>query len=40
VPIGLAEPGNTLELGTDDGRRTGMTAAVPFVDPQKKVPAA
>jgi aminomethyltransferase len=40
VPIGLAEPGNRLDVETDDGSRTGTTAAIPFIDPQKKVPAA
>ena len=40
MPIGLAEPGNRLEVHADDGERTGVTAAIPFIDPQKKVPAA
>jgi aminomethyltransferase len=40
VPIGLAEPGNRLDIDADDGSRTGTTAAIPFIDPQKKVPAA
>ena len=40
VPIGLAEPGNRLDVQADDGERTGTTAAIPFIDPQKKVPAA
>jgi glycine cleavage system aminomethyltransferase T len=40
VPIGLAAPGNRLDVEADDGERTGTTAAVPFIDPQKKVPTA
>jgi aminomethyltransferase len=40
VPIGLAEPGNRLDIDADDGERTGTTASIPFIDPQKKVPAA
>ena len=40
VPIGLAGPGNRLEIAADDGERTGSTASLPFIDPQKKVPAA
>jgi glycine cleavage system aminomethyltransferase T len=40
VPIGLAAPGNRLDIETDEGERTGTTAAIPFIDPQKKVPAA
>jgi aminomethyltransferase len=40
VPIGLAEPGNRLEIHADEGERTGTTAAIPFIDPKKKVPAA
>ena len=40
VPIGLAEPGNRLEVHADDGERTGVTATIPFIDPKKKVPAA
>ena len=39
VPIGLASPGTRLDVDTDDGERTGATAALPFIDPQKKVPA-
>ncbi len=39
VPIALAEPGNRLEIQADDGERTGVTAAIPFIDPKKKVPA-
>ena len=40
VPIELAEPGTTLDLDTDVGNRRGTTAAIPFVDPNKQVPAA
>ena len=40
VPIELAAPGTKLDIETDDGTRSGVTAAVPFIDPQKKVPAA
>ena len=40
VPIGLAAPGTRLDVATDDGEREGTTAALPFIDPQKKVPAA
>ena len=40
VPIGLATPGTRLDVEADDGARTGITAALPFIDPQKKVPAA
>jgi hypothetical protein len=36
----LAAPGNKLDIDTDDGSRTGTTASLPFIDPQKKVPAA
>jgi aminomethyltransferase len=40
VPIGLAAPGNHLDVDADGSERTGTTAALPFIDPQKKVPAA
>ncbi|HEX6286530.1 MAG TPA: glycine cleavage T C-terminal barrel domain-containing protein [Acidimicrobiia bacterium] len=40
VPIGLAEPGTTLDVVTEDGDElTATVASLPFVDPQKKVPA-
>ena len=39
VPIGLAAPGNALEVTTLDGTAPGRTAAVPFFDPGKSVPA-
>jgi glycine cleavage system aminomethyltransferase T len=40
VPIALAPAGIPLEVEADDGTLTGTTAAIPFIDPQKKVPAA
>ena len=41
VPIGLAEPGNALEIHAEDGdTHAGTTAAIPFVDPKKERPAA
>jgi aminomethyltransferase len=40
VPITLAAPGTRLEIRTDDDERTGVTASIPFIDPQKAVPAA
>jgi glycine cleavage system aminomethyltransferase T len=40
VPIGLAAPGTRVEVESDDGTRAGATAAVPFVDAKKRVPAA
>jgi aminomethyltransferase len=40
VPIELAEPGNALEIESERGPLTGTTAAIPFVDPRKAVPAA
>ena len=39
VPIELASPGNALEVSTLTGTATGKTAAVPFFDPRKSVPA-
>jgi aminomethyltransferase len=40
VPIELAAPGTSVEVITEDGEEMGgVTATVPFVDPQKKVPA-
>ena len=41
VPIELSEPGNDLEVITDDGEKLhGRTAAIPFMDPKKEVPAS
>jgi aminomethyltransferase len=40
VPIELAEPGNRLDVETEDGEHlVGTTAAIPFVDPRKEQPA-
>jgi glycine cleavage system aminomethyltransferase T len=40
VPIDLAAPGNRLDIVNEDGvELVGTTASLPFVDPQKKVPA-
>ncbi len=40
VPIGLAEPGNRLDVETEGGDHlVGVTAAIPFVDPRKERPA-
>ena len=41
VPAELAAPGNDLEIEWKNGERTpAKTAAIPFLDPHKKVPAA
>ena len=41
VPAELADPGNDLEIEWKNGERTpAKTAAIPFVDPRKNVPAA
>jgi glycine cleavage system aminomethyltransferase T len=41
VPVELSDPGTTLELDLEFGeRRAGTTAALPFIDPQKRTPAA
>lgn len=39
VPIELAAPGTELEVETPGGIVRGRTAAIPFVDPRKEVPA-
>ena len=39
VPIGLAGPGNALEVTTLDGTAPGKTAGVPFFDPRKSMPS-
>jgi aminomethyltransferase len=39
VPIELAAPGTELEVHTPEGTVRGRTAAIPFVDPNKEVPA-
>jgi aminomethyltransferase len=38
VPIGLAEPGTSLELASPDGPVPAVTAPLPFWDPNKEVP--
>jgi aminomethyltransferase len=41
VPIGLAEPGTTLDIVTERGEKLqATTASIPFVDPRKEAPAA
>jgi aminomethyltransferase len=41
VPSGLADPGHDLEIEAPDGGRwAGRTAAIPFIDPKKRVPLA
>jgi len=40
VPIELAEPGHRIEVASEHGELTGVTAAIPFVDPRKERPAA
>ncbi|MEX0985311.1 MAG: glycine cleavage T C-terminal barrel domain-containing protein [Actinomycetota bacterium] len=40
VPIALAEPGIKLDVESQHGPLVGTTAAIPFVDPKKQVPAA
>jgi aminomethyltransferase len=40
VPIDMAEPGTRVDVITEDGLElAAIAAAIPFVDPQKKVPA-
>jgi glycine cleavage system aminomethyltransferase T len=39
VPIELAAPGNRLDIESEQGHLSGQTAAIPFVDPKKEVPA-
>jgi glycine cleavage system aminomethyltransferase T len=39
VPIELAAPGTKLEVDSQHGPMTGVTAAIPFVDPRKERPA-
>jgi aminomethyltransferase len=38
VPIGLAEPGTTLEVISPDGPVPAVTASLPFLDPGKDIP--
>ncbi|MGH2658134.1 MAG: glycine cleavage T C-terminal barrel domain-containing protein [Actinomycetota bacterium] len=40
VPVELSEPGTVLEVESESGRLIGRTAAIPFVDARKEVPAA
>jgi glycine cleavage system aminomethyltransferase T len=40
VPIEHSEPGTELDIESEDGRLVGRTAAIPFVDQRKEVPAA
>jgi aminomethyltransferase len=39
VPIELAEPGTPLEVESEHGPIAVTTAAIPFIDPRKEVPA-
>jgi aminomethyltransferase len=40
VPIELSAPDNRVDVVTEDGAElTAVSASLPFVDPQKKVPA-
>jgi aminomethyltransferase len=39
VPIDLAEPGTPLDVESEHGPVSVTTAAIPFVDPRKEVPA-
>jgi aminomethyltransferase len=40
VPAELSRPGTALEVQSESGPLTGRTAAIPFIDPKKEVPAA
>jgi aminomethyltransferase len=40
VPIDLAEPGNRLQVESEHGPLEVATAAIPFIDPRKEIPAA
>jgi glycine cleavage system aminomethyltransferase T len=40
VPVELSEPGTKLDIESENGSEVGSTAAIPFVDPRKEVPAA
>jgi glycine cleavage system aminomethyltransferase T len=39
VPVELAEPGTGLDVESQHGPLVGTTAAIPFVDPKKEIPA-
>jgi aminomethyltransferase len=38
VPIALAEPGNEVHVISPDGPVPAITAALPFIDPNKELP--
>jgi aminomethyltransferase len=40
VPIEMSKPGTPIRIRTPDGEVRGRTAAIPFLDPTKKVPAS
>lgn len=40
VPIELAEPGSEIEVELEGHREKARTARLPFVDPEKRIPAA
>jgi len=40
VPVELSRPGTVLEVRSESGPLTGRTAAIPFIDAKKEVPAA
>jgi hypothetical protein len=40
VPISKAEPGTTLDVAGPGGHVTATVAALPFLDPTKRVPAS
>jgi glycine cleavage system aminomethyltransferase T len=40
VSVELSEPGTTLDVESQHGHLVGRTAAIPFIDPKKQVPAA
>jgi aminomethyltransferase len=40
VPVELSGPGTELDVESEHGHLKGRTAAIPFVDPRKEVPAA
>ena len=39
VPTDLSQSGVKLEIQSPDGKLKGLTSNIPFIDPQKKVPA-
>jgi hypothetical protein len=38
VPVELAEPGHKITLDSPDGSIPAITAALPFIDPNKNIP--